>query len=264
MSFILRKIFKESKAWVHQLITIYVKEVFQIILSPMYSAIVGACCLLWSFTFIRALFTFVNMAGRDPSANIHYSVFISLISQLNLLLVFIVPVLTMKLFAEEKSQHTYDLLLSLPISSTQIVLGKFLAVWKAAGLLVFISSFYIIVTGFFADFHWLMPIMSYIGMFLVVGVYAALSVVASTLTRSAALSVILGIMFNLLLWFISQASSLFETPVLISIMEYLSISDQLFNFARGTLSTSSVLFFIILSSFFIFLSKQIVDTTRWK
>lgn len=267
MTFIKDKI-QSIRSWWQPFFSIYVKECFQIVFSPMYLSILGVCSLLWSFTFVRTLFAFANRSiysGRGGEmANIHYSVFLPLISQLNLLLIFIIPALTMKLFTEEKKQNTYDLLLSCPITSTQIVLGKFFAVWKATGILIIMSSLYIVLTYFFSDFNWILPVMSYIGICLTAMIYISMSLIAATLTQSVALSMILGIVFNIFIWFIAQSSSLINIDLLTPVLEYLSISDHLLNFAKGTFSTSSFIFFIVISSFFIFLARQIVETSRWR
>lgn len=253
-----------------QVKSIYLKEFFQILLSPMFLVIVGACCLFWSFTYIRSFFLFsaqnlsLSFQQNAEGINIHYAVFIPLASQLNLLLIFIAPALTMRLFSEEKKLNTFDLLMSAPLSSGQIVCGKFLAAFSSVALLISISFLYIVLTAFFADFNWVMPLLTYLGVLLVGGVYTALGLFASALTRSVVLSVTLGLILNLGAWFISQSSDLIDYPIFSSIMNFFSVADHLINFGKGTIVISSFSFFLIVIFFFVFLTRQVIEVLRWR
>src|SRR5438445_4315662 len=86
--------------------------------------------------------------------NIHYGVFLRLLSYLNLILIFVVPALTMKLFAEEKKMHTFDLLLTSPVTSFQIVVGKYLAALGAIFGLVLVAISYPLATAALAKLNW--------------------------------------------------------------------------------------------------------------
>ena len=254
-----------------QIEAIYLKDLFQIIFSPMFLTICGFCCFLWSFNYVRSIFLFAqnsNMPafmgrGNEPM-DIHRYVFIPLVSQMNLLLVFIIPALTMRLFSEEKKLRTFDLLMSSPLNAIQMVLGKFFAAYKASLLLVSLSFVYIAITALFTDFQWLMPLTLYLGVILLVAVYVSLGLLASSLTSSLVLSVILGVVFNLFIWFVSQASDLTDNVVFTSIMDYLSLGGHLMRFAQGMISIESISFFIVTSVFFIFLTKQVIETHRWR
>jgi ABC-2 type transport system permease protein len=126
------------------ILTIACKDFKNLLKSPMFYVIAGLCTLLWSFSFMRALLDFAEQSrsmmqpGAESGLNIQRGVFLSHISQINLLFIFVVPAFTMRLLAEEKKARTYDLLLTSPVSATQIVLGKFLAGLGSAGVLIFI------------------------------------------------------------------------------------------------------------------------------
>ncbi len=268
----LKKFFNEIIKNYRQIVAICTKDLFQIIFSPMFLIVCVVCCILWGFTFVRSFILFAdqslslpyNMGGSEGGMDIHRYVFIPLISQMNLLLIFIVPALTMRLFAEEKKLNTFDLLMSAPLTAFQIVFGKFLAAYKCTLLLILLSFVYVAFSGFFADFSWTMPLLSYLGIALLAMIYVSLGLLASILTQSIVLSVILGVVFNLFLWFIVQAVDLSDHVIFTSVMDYISVSDHLSNFVQGTLVVSSVCFFFIVSAFFIYLTKQILETTRWR
>ena len=255
----------------HQITAIYQKDLFQIILSPMFSIICLVCCIFFGFTYIRSFivfadqsFNFSYMGGNKEGLDIHRYVFIPLMSQMNLLLIFIIPALTMRLFAEEKKLNTFDLLMSAPLTSFQIVFGKFLAAYKSVLILIVLSFIYVAFSGFFADFNWNMPLVSYLGLMLLSMVYVSLGILASSLTQSMVLGVILGVIFNLFLWFAGQAVEFVDHPFFTSIMDYVSVPEHLSHFVQGTLATQSVVFFFIVTAFFIYLTQQILETIRWR
>ena len=269
----LKNVYNEWLENIRQVFAIYKKDLFQIIFSPMFLVICVVCCILWGFTYVRSFILFANQslsfsymagAGGGEGMDIHRFVFIPLMSQMNLLLIFIVPALTMRLFAEEKKLHTFDLLMSAPLTAFQIVFGKFLAAYKCTLLLMFLSFIYVGFSGFFADFNWTMPLLSYLGLALLGMVYVSLGLLASSLTQSIVLSVILGVVFNLFLWFVGQAVDLSDHIIFTSVMDYISVAGHLGNFVKGVLSIQSLCFFFVVSAFFIYLTKQILETVRWR
>ena len=120
-----------------------------LILSPLFFVWTGISFIFLSYIFPRDLFRFassyiVPAFGQNPDQgrNIHFDVFVAHISYLNLILLFAIPILTMKLLAEEKRNRTFDLLMSSPLSSLQMVLGKYLALLMALTLFLFFSLIY--------------------------------------------------------------------------------------------------------------------------
>ena len=251
---------KITQVWV-----ITKKEFWQIITSPMFLTILGVACLLWSFVYVRYFIEFAERSVvSNEGGNIHFDVFVALLAQMNLLLIFIIPSLTMKLFAEEKKMKTFDLLMSAPVTALQIVLGKFFAAYLCSLVVIGISFLYIFMTSFFADFSWTLPLLSYLGMFLLAGVYVCLGLLASTITSSVVLSTILGILFSIFIWFVGQILDIVNHPLAISILEYLVVPQHLENFIKGKFVLSSMVFFFIFIIFFIFLITKIIQASKWR
>lgn len=253
-------------SYLRQIKAIFKKDFVQIIFSPTFLVICAICCILWGFFYIRSFIVFAenSLSFQSGKANIHYALFVPLMVQMNLVLLFIIPVLTMKLFAEEKKLKTFDLLMSAPLTAFQIVIGKFFAAYLSVILLIFISFVYVAFTGFFTEFNWMLPILSYIGIAFLSMIYVSLGMFASVLTESIMLSVSLGVIFNIFIWFIGQATDLSTHPVFLSVIDYISITTHLNNFIKGILSTHSTLFFFVVFVFFIYLIKQILETIRWR
>ncbi len=116
--------------------TLAAKDLRLLLTSPLYYLIAGMSTVVWSFTYMKTLLQFaqrsvaMNQPGMDSGLSLQREVFLAHISYIHLLFVFLIPALTMRLLAEEKRLRTYDLLLTSPVSATQIALGKFLGGWE--------------------------------------------------------------------------------------------------------------------------------------
>lgn len=250
--------------------TIAGKDLRNLLFSPMFYVISGLCTVLWSYSYLRALLMFAEKSrmfmqpGQEAGLNLQREVFLMHISQINLLYVFVVPALTMRLLAEEKRLRTYDLLLTSPISATHIALGKFLAGFGAVGVLTGISFLYPLLTRTVAEFPMGPLLSAYAGVLLVSGAYVAVGLFASSLTESVMLSVVLGLIFNILLWFISQGAGYDSMPTLSAVLEYMSLGQHFLNFIMGAVKLASIVFLGSVITLFVFLTQRVVESSRWR
>lgn len=242
------------------------KDFKALVSSPLFFVMSGLCTFVWSFSYIRILLEFaqrgqMSAPGMD-TPSLQNTVFMAHISQTNLLFLFVLPALTMRLLSEEKRMRTYDLLLTAPVTATQIALGKFFAAWGAALVLTFISLLYPLGTRALAEFHMAPLFSAYLGVALVAGAYVAVGLFASSLTESVMLSVVLGLIFNVFLWFVSQGAGEghFYTPIL----EYISIGQHFLNFIMGAIKLNSTIFLVSLIALFVFLTQRVVESSRWR
>lgn len=247
------------------------REFRSLLRGPTFYMIAGVASCIWSFYYLRNLFDFAQRSmgspfgGPSPEGQpIHYAVFVQHISLVNLVLLFVIPALTMKMFSEEKKVRTYDLLLTAPITATDISLGKFLAGFGVAVMLVLVSGIYPFATGLIADFEYTPLITSYLGLILMVGIYVAIGLFASSLTESPLLSVVLGVIFNLVLWFLGAGADVSDNRIVMAVMEHISIGKHLFEFLKGSLKTSSIVFFVSCIVLFTFFTQRVVESSRWR
>ena len=249
------------------------KDFRQTVYNPVFFVVTGLCAAILGFVFPRRLFEFALVAGVSPLSqrsmggagyNIYETVFINHLSLTHLLLMFIIPILTMRLIAEEKKLRTFELLMASPITSTKIVLAKFAAGYSAALLLVLLSFSFPFLTGWFADFSFRLLVSAYASIALLVGIYTAIGLFASSLTESVMLSVFMGIAFNISLHFVSMGAEFSDNPVYAAVLQYLSLSSHLEGFFRGNIVTSSILFFVLVTGFFLFMTQRIIESSRWR
>ena len=149
-------IVNDIKIFFKQSFLVAMKDFRTMALSPLFFGWIGISFIFLSYNFPRDLFRFAMsyaMPAFGPNANqgrnIHFDVFVMHISYINLIFLFAIPILGMKLLAEEKKNRTFDLLMTAPLSSLQMVLGKYLALIMLLFLFLLLSLIYPLSTGFF-------------------------------------------------------------------------------------------------------------------
>ncbi len=253
-------------------LTIAWRDFRGLVTTPLFYVVAGFCTAIWALWFRTFLVNFAmqsqHMMGMEGGGgNLHYQVFGFHISTVNLLMLFAIPAISMKFFTEDKKSNTFDLLLTAPVTSTQIVMGKFLAGVAAAWILVFISMIHplsVWLSGV-SEIQWGPLLSAYLGMMLLTASYIAIGMFASSLTNSILLAVILGFIFNLMFWFLGSATEMTDSPTWVAIYEYMSVGEHFFKgFVKGTIKITSIMFFLSVISLNCFLTQRVVESARWR
>jgi ABC-2 type transport system permease protein len=253
--------------------TISKKDLKSFFYSPTFYIVGFFCALVMSWVFPIQLAQFNEMTknfmmqqqGMPPQQlNIHYAVFLRQLSYLNLILIFVVPALTMRLISEEKKMKTFDLLLTSPVTSVEIVLGKYVAALGAVFGIVMLAFLYCAWTAFFASFSWPLLIVAFFGIFMVGSVYAAMDLFCSSLTESALAAFVMSVILNVSIWFVGIGAEVADSQVLRQVFEHISINSHLSAFVEGTLRTSALVFLLSVIGLFVFLAERVVESSRWR
>lgn len=253
-------------------LVIFRKEFAGFFKSPLFYFLSFMMTILLSILFSISLDKFAQTSsnamlqfGTQPQLlNIHYSVFLPHLSIINLIFIFLIPALTMKLISEEKKVRTFDLLLTSPISSLAIVMGKYLAALVTIFGLILVSFIYPIVSRQVFEFSWAPTLVAALGIFLVAAVYTAMNLFASSLTENGLIAFVLSIIFNLSIWFIGALNESFDEPHLKSILEHMSLNNHLAAMIEGTIRTNGLIFFFSLIFLFCFLTERVIESSRWR
>ena len=241
--------------------------------SPLFWVVAGLCSITWTFLYISSVQEFAAQSmmqmmarqgaeGGGPS--LHFVVFARHISVTNLIMIFAISALTMRLFSEEKRSRSYDLLLTSPVSATEIVLGKLLAGVGVGVALVALSAFYPLSLAVFSKLEWGPLISSYIGLILVVACYVSIGMFASSLTESSVISVVMSLIFSVLLWFLGILSESSPSPMLAPVFEHLNVGTHFVNFLKGNVGIASTIYFLSVIFFYSFLTHRVVESARWR
>lgn len=255
-----------------QILTLFKKEFKSVFFSPLFYIIAFLTTSLLGITFSISILNFANqisnammaMGMASQQQNIHYVVFLPHLSLLNLILMFMVPALAMRLISEEKKNRTFDLLLTSPISSVQIVVGKYLSLLAIVFGLTVLAFTYMAVARKMFDFAWAPALLALLGIFLVGAVYAALSLFASSLTDNTVIAFFVGIVFNIAVWILGGFSELAESPTMKAVFDQISLNQHLQGFVEGVLRLNGVVFFFSVIFLFCFLTERVIESARWR
>lgn len=254
------------------MMAIFKKELKGFFTGPQFYIVAFMCALIFSWVYPIQLRVFEEglknamfMQGADQQQfNIHYGVFLRHLSYLNLMLIFVVPALTMRLISEERKLRTLDLLLTSPVTSLQIVVGKYLAALGAIAGLIVIALCYPVMTRAFTAFSWAPLLIAFSGLLLVGAVYAAMDLFCSSLTESGVVAYVMAVIFNVSIWFVGIGVEVVESSTARKVFEHISLNTHLASLVEGTVRTNSLVFFFSLIVLFCFLCERIVESLRWR
>lgn len=180
---------------------------------------------------------------------------------------FLVPAITMRMFSEEKKSGTIELLFTRPLSDFNIILAKYFA-----GVILVLIALLPTLVYYFTVYSLADPVGnidsgavwgSYIGLFFLAASYAAIGVFSSSFTQNQIVSFIVGLLLSLFFYIgLDSLSELFFDEAY-TIM-YLGISEHYRSISRGVLDTRDIIYFISLISVFLFLTKLVLESRKWK
>lgn len=253
-------------------LTIFKKELKGFYFNPTFWVICFLLSLVFSWVypiqlnlFAQLLANYVMQQGVPQNQlNIHYGVFLRQLSYLNLLLIFVVPALTMKLFAEEKKLRTFDLLLTSPVTSAEIVMGKYFAALGAVLGLVVLALAYPVATSALAKIQWVPLMIAFLGIFLVGAVYAAMDLFSSSLTENSIAAYVISVILNVSIWFIGIGAEVVDSQAVRKVFEHVSLNTHLSSLVEGTIRTNGMVFFLSIIVLFCFLAERVVESSRWR
>lgn len=177
-------------------------------------------------------------------------------------LVLIVPLLTMRLLAEERRQHTAEMLLTAPMTTRQLILGKFLGSLFMLVMMLGLCFWMPLLMRMWGDADPGPIITGYLGAFLYGGFLLAVGLLASSLTESPFQSAILAFVFLALLNMSGYAAA--AIPYIGQGLEQFSPLTNLKALAQGTIQTQAVIYFVSLTVFMLDLTARVVDSQRWR
>ena len=182
---------------------------------------------------------------------------------MSVILLFMLPMLTMGLFSEEKKRGTIELLLTAPITDMQVVLGKFLAA-VLFYVLLFATTLVELAILFMYSKPAIGPIVTgYLGVLLYGFAFLAIGMFISSLTENQIIASILTFAVILMLWLVDSLSRTMG-PTMGAIFSYLSVFEHLNDFLTGVISTSHIIFYVSLTLVGLFLTYRSLDSLRWR
>jgi ABC-2 type transport system permease protein len=248
------------------------KELRSYFASPIGYILTGFWALLYGYFFVAILQYFVRESMQmgqfgmnGPQAlNINQMMIRPLIAQnLPILVLFLLPGVTMRTFAEEKRSGTMELLLTSPVSDAELLLGKFLGALALYGAMLAVTLIHVALLFIYGRPEWKPIVTVYLGLLLLGGCFISVGMFISSLTRNQIVAFVATFAVFLMLWIITWIGS-FSGPTVDKLTQYLSIIDQFDDFGKGILDTTHIIYYLSFITFGLFLTAKSVEAERWR
>jgi len=252
-------------------IAIAQKELKSYFSSPIAYIVLGLWALLYGYFFIAILSFFVrqsmqmNQFGmQGPQAmNVNQQLIRPLLQNVTILILFLMPMVTMRTYSEEKRSGTIELLLTSPVTDFQIIMGKFLGALTLYAIMLAVTSIHILFLFWYGSPEWKPIVTAYLGLLLLGGCFLSLGLLISSLTSNQIVAGMVTFAVFLLLWVITWVGS-FGGPTFDKLTTYLSIIDHWDDFGKGVIDTTHVIYYLSFITFGLFLTAKSVDSERWR
>lgn len=188
--------------------------------------------------------------------------FISLFSTLFSVELFLIPILTMRLFSEERRQRTDQLLITAPVSSFEIAMGKYLAALCVYAMAIGFTLVDALVFSLLARFSWALTLGNYAGLLLLGGALIAICMFLSALTESQLIAAVGGFSVSILLILLEALTPMISNTHVQSVMSWLNFSTRYAPFTYGVFAVENVTFFISIAALFIYLTVTRLERRR--
>jgi ABC-2 type transport system permease protein len=257
-----------------KILAIFEKEFKSFFYSPLAYVVIAFFALLTGYFFYNILSWFVKQIfvatmqaqqyrQMPPKFNINLMLIRNYFMNLAVISVFILPTITMRLFSEEKKQGTIELLYTTPLTSFQIIMGKFLAGIALYGVLLIPTMIFQSILFINGNPEFLPVLSGYIGLFLLGSAFISIGLFISTLTENQIIAAIGGFALSLFLWVVGWGAQ-WAGPTLSSVLEYISIINHFEDFSQGIIDTTHLAYYLLFICLGIYLSIKSIESVKWR
>jgi ABC-2 type transport system permease protein len=232
------------------------------ILLTMFAVIFGY--FFWnSLGYIVVMSMEAQLEGEPFPMNINEQIVRPLLSNVNVLGLFLIPMMTMRLFAEEKRSGTIELLTTSPISDIEIILGKWLSAVVLYSCMLAATIPSMVYLFRYGNPDWKPMAIGYLGLLLEAGGLLAIGTFISTLTRNQIIAGAATFGACLLLWVFGWASG-YETATWARVLSYMSVITHYDSFAKGVLDSKDAIYYATVIFVGLFFTARSMESLRWR
>ena len=249
-------------------LTIAQKELKSYFASPIAYIVIGFFALVfgWFYYVAVSFFLQASLQMGMPGAgqvNINSMAIRPLLQNVAVVALFMLPLITMRTYAEEKRSGTIELLLTSPLTDTQIVLGKFLGAVSLYALMLLVTWIHVGILFIYGNPEWKPIVTGYLGLLLMGSSFLSIGLLISSLTRNQIVAGMVTFAVLLLLWTLNWMSES-AGPTMQKVLSALSITERFDDFSKGVVSVSHLVYYVSFISFGLFLTAKSVDSERWR
>jgi ABC-2 type transport system permease protein len=245
------------------------KELRSYFVSPIAYILLIMFALIFGFFFWNSVGYFVNMAmasqmeGESFPMDLGEQIVRPLLSNINVIGLFFIPLITMRLFSEEKRTGTIELLATSPVKDYEIILGKWLAAVLMYMCMVASTMLDFVYLFKYGNPDWKPLVIGYLGLLLQAGGLIAIGTFISTLTRNQIIAGAITFGVCLLLWVLGWVSE-YETATWAQVLSYLSVIRHFDSFVRGVIDSKDAIYDVTVIFLGLFFTARSMESLRWR
>ena len=244
------------------------KELNGYFASPIAYIIIGFFALVFGWFYFVSITYFLQaslqmgMPGQGQ-ININTMAIRPLLQNVSVVALFVLPLITMRTYAEEKRSGTIELLLTSPLTDLQIVLGKFFGALALYTLMLGVTWIHMGILFVYGNPEWKPIVSGYLGLLLMGASFISLGLLVSSLTKNQIVAGMVTFAVLLLLWTMNWMSES-AGPATQKVLSALSITDHFDDFSKGVIALSHLVYYLSFITFGLFLTAKSVDSERWR
>jgi ABC-2 type transport system permease protein len=248
---------------------IFRRELRSYFVSPIAYLLLTMFALIFGFFFWNLLGYFVlmgmeaQMRGQVPPMNINEQIIRPLLSNASVIGLFFIPMITMRLFAEEKRTGTIELLATSPVRDMEVILGKWLAALALYASMLLLTALNFTFLFVYGNPDWKPLAIGYLGLLLQAGGLLAIGAFISTLTKNQIIAGAATFAVCLLLWVLEWVSG-YESATWAQVLAYMSVVTHFESFAKGVLDTKDAIFYLTVIFLGLFFTSRSMESLRWR
>ncbi len=250
-------------------LTIWRKELNSYFRSPIAYGVMAFFGLISGYFFYVAIVFFVQasiqsaMQGGGQPMSVNEQVIRPIFSNISVIGLFLIPMITMRLFAEEKRTGTIELLVTSPIRDLEIIMGKWLAAMTLYAVMLGVSLLSMATLFVYGKPDWRPMAVGYLGLLLQGGCLLAIGTFISTCTKNQIVAGVASFSVCLLLWVLDWMSS-FQDSVSAKAISYLSVLQHFDSFSKGVLDSKDIIYYFSAIFIGLFLTARSLESLRWR
>jgi ABC-2 type transport system permease protein len=250
-------------------LTICRKELSSYFRSPIAYGVMAFFAIITGFFFYSGVRLFVvqqvrmSMMGQSVPLNVDEWVVRNVLQNIAVIGLFVIPMITMRLFAEEKGAGTIELLVTSPIRDSEIIVGKWLAALILYACMLGLSLINMGVLFAYGKPDWRPMMIGYLGLVLQGGCLLAIGTWISTWSKKQIVAGVAGFAICLLLWVLEWVSS-FESSTTLQVLAYMSVLSHFDTFSRGVLDLKDAVYYLTMIALGLFLTARSMESMRWR
>src|SRR3984893_6245452 len=245
------------------------KELNSYFTSPVAYLLLTMFALIFGFFFWNSVGYF-NMMGLESQMrgqafpmSVNEYVIRPLLSNVSVIGLFFIPMITMRLFAEEKRMGTIELLATSPIRDIEVIIGKWLSALILYGVLLLFSALNFSFLFRYGNPDWKPLAIGYLGLLLQAGGLLAIGTFISTLTKNQIIAGAATFGVCLLLWVLEWVKG-YDSSTWARVLAYMSVITHFESFAKGLLATKDTIFYVSMIFLGLFLTARSMESLRWR